>query len=78
MPRSSVVLGWSGARPGTANETVADANDGFNTIATFAQLLSQAPDVNVERARVAVVAVTPDVVEELLASDDAIGALRHD
>ena len=66
-----------GARPGTTNETVADANDGFNTIAAFAELLSQAPDMNVERARVAIVAVTPDVIEELLASDYAIGALRQ-
>ena len=77
MPRSSFALGLSGARPGTTNETVTDANHGFNTIAAFTQLLTQAPDMNVERARVAVIAVAPDVVEELLASDDAIGALRQ-
>jgi len=66
-----------GARSSTTNETVADADDCFNTIAAFVQLLSQAADMNIKRARVAVVAVTPDVVEKLLASDDAIGALRQ-
>ena len=60
----------------TADESVADANHSFNTIAAFAQLLSQAPDMDVERARVAVVAVTPHVVEKLLASNNAVSALR--
>ena len=33
--------------------------------------------MNVERARVAVIAVTPNAVEKLLASDHAIRALGH-
>ena len=56
------------------DETVADTNYSFNAIATFAKLLSESPDVNVERAGIAVIAVAPNVVEEVLASNDAISA----
>jgi len=44
------------------NKPVADADDSFDAIAAFVELLPQPADMNIERARVAVVAVAPDVV----------------
>jgi hypothetical protein len=61
-----------------ADETVADAHYSFNAITTFTKLLSESPDVNVERARIAVIAVAPDAVEQLLTGDNPISALCQD
>ena len=52
--------------PLATDEAVADTNDSFNAIAALVELLSEAPDVYVQRARIAVIAITPDVVEQLL------------
>ena len=47
----------------TAYKTIAYAHHCFNTVAALAELLSQATYVNVQCARIAVVAVAPDVVQ---------------
>ena len=66
--------GLCGARAGTTDKTVADADHSFNAIAAFAKLLSQASDMHVERAGIAVVAVSPNIIQKVLASDDPICA----
>ena len=49
-----------------SDKTIADADDGFDAVAAIAQFLPQAADMNVERARVAEIAVTPNIVEQIL------------
>jgi hypothetical protein len=55
----------------TANEAISDADDRFDATAARAHFLTQAPDVNVQSARVAKIAVAPYVVKKLLAGSDA-------
>ena len=47
----------------TTDETVANANDSFDAVSAVAKFLSQPSYVNIERARIAVIAVTPNVVQ---------------
>ena len=54
-------------RSPTTHETVAHAHNGFNAIATLVQFLTQAPDMNVESARIAIITVAPDAIQKLLA-----------
>src|ERR1044072_3180268 len=67
-----------GARSHATDETIADAHHGFNAIAALIELLPEPADVNVERARVAVVAVAPNAVEQLLPRDNSISAACED
>src|SRR5215208_3175350 len=65
------------ARGGAADEAVTDADDGLDGVAARAQFGAQASDVNVQRARVAVVLLPPHLVEELVARRHAPGAARE-
>src|ERR1700749_1730468 len=56
---------------GTADEAVADADDRLDGVAALAELRAQAAYVHVERARVAVVLLAPNFVQQLLARGDA-------
>src|SRR5919206_4812813 len=62
---------------GAADEAVADADDRLNRVAALAELRAQASYVNVERARVAVVLLAPNVVEQLLSRGDAARPSRE-
>ena len=66
------VLKLRGTR--TADKTVADAHYCLDAIPAFTEFLPQSPDVNVERARVAVITVSPYAVQKLLAGYDAVRA----
>ena len=59
------------------NKTIADADHRLDTVAALIELLPQAANVHVERARVAIVTVTPNTIQQLLARNDAIGAARE-
>ena len=68
------------ARGGLARATykpVANADDSLNAVAAFVEFLSQPANVNVKRARVAIVTVTPDAIQQLLSRDYSIGASRQ-
>jgi hypothetical protein len=52
---------------GTADEAIAYAYDGFDAIAAVAEFLTKAAYVYIERACVAEVLITPNVIEKLLA-----------
>src|SRR5688572_22707948 len=56
---------FSGFRAGT--ETISNPDYSFNATAAGAQFLSQAADVDVERARLSVIFQAPDLIEQLLA-----------
>ena len=60
-----------------ANKTIADPDNSLDAITAFIELLSQSPNVHVERARIAIVTVTPDTIQQLLPRNDAIGASRQ-
>ncbi len=57
------------------DESVTGADDGFDAAAAIAEFLAQAANVNVERSRVAEIAIAPNVVEQILARRDASGAV---
>ena len=61
----------------TAGEAVANSDDSFDAVATRIELLSQAANVNVQGTRIAVIAVAPDLIEKLLASNYAIFLSRQ-
>src|SRR5262249_57780266 len=63
---------------GAGTETIADADYRFNAAAAGAQLLSQAADVDVERAGLAVIFQAPDLVEQLFARRHAPLVARED
>jgi hypothetical protein len=48
---------------GTTNEPISDADHGLNAIATAVQLLSQAPNMNVQGECVTVIAVSPNLIQ---------------
>ncbi len=60
-----------------AHHAIANADNGFNAAAARAEVLPQTPDVDVERARVAVMSVAPHGVEQVLARSDAARAHRQ-
>src|SRR5437588_6694191 len=60
----------------TAGEAVANSDDSFDAVATRIELLSQATNVNVQRPRVAVIAVAPDLIQQLLTGDNATFLFR--
>src|ERR1051326_6887794 len=55
----------------TACEAIPNTYDRFNAIATCFEFLSQPANVHIERARVAVITVAPNLVEQLLTSNHA-------
>src|SRR5262245_66663071 len=59
-------------------ETITNTDHRFNAAAAGAQLLSQAADVDVERAGLAVIFQTPDLVEQLFAGRHAPLVSRED
>src|SRR5688572_10996205 len=59
---------------GTTDEAITDANHCLDAIAAFIEFLAQAANMNVQRARVAIITVAPHAIQQLLARDDAIGA----
>src|SRR5437773_6555437 len=64
--------------PGSAAyETIADADHGFNTVAARAEFLAQAANVNVQSSRIAVITVSPYLIEKLLASDNPATLFRQ-
>src|SRR6185369_12553259 len=62
---------------GATDKTVTDTNDRFDAIAAFIELLPQSTNVHVERAGVAIVTVTPDTIQQLLARHHSISAARQ-
>src|SRR5436190_15659299 len=56
-------------------EAVADAADGFDVFAGGAELFAQALDVGVDVAARYVLVGAPDLVEELIASENATAAI---
>src|SRR5215204_2408226 len=68
---------FAGGLRGAADEAVADADDRLDAIGAVAQLLAQPADVNVERARVAVILMPPHFVEKLGAGCDPPGPARE-
>src|ERR1044072_632544 len=59
-------------------ELVADASPGEEDLGLLRvelQLLAKGPDVDVDGARIAVLGVSPDVLEQRLAAEDAPGAV---
>src|SRR5688500_17246700 len=63
--------GWRWRTLGATDKSVADADDRFDAIAAATQFLSEAPDVYVKSTRVAVVTVTPNLIEQLLPGNQA-------
>src|SRR5690349_15180859 len=60
-----------------AAKPISDADDRFDVARTLIQLLSQPADVDVEGTRVAEIIISPNVIEQLLASRDAARAVDH-
>src|SRR5437773_8997451 len=60
------------------NEPIADSDHRLYTVATQAELLSQAANVNIQSSRVTVVAVSPNLIEQLLASDNSAALFCQD
>src|SRR5688500_2628726 len=63
--------GWHLRTLGTTDTSVAHADDRLDAITAAAEFLSEASNVNVQGARVAIVAVTPNLIEQLLAGNYA-------
>ena len=54
-----------------ASEAVPNAYHRLNAVATCFEFLSQPANVNIQRARIAVITVAPDLIEQLLTSNHA-------
>ena len=69
------LFGWRWRTLGTTDKSVADADDRLDAIAALIEFLSQATNVHVQRARVAIVTVTPNLIQQLLPGDYAAALL---
>src|SRR6185312_3734760 len=58
----------------TTDETITDANHRLDAIAALVEFLPQAANVHIERARVAIITVAPNAIQQLLSRHDVIGA----
>src|SRR5207248_8952630 len=54
-----------------ASEAVSDAYHRLNAVATCFEFLSQTANVNIQRARIAVITVAPHLVEQMLTCNHA-------
>src|SRR5262249_16192447 len=61
----------------TTNESIANADDSLDAVAALVELLPEPADMHVERARVAIVAVSPNTIQQLLSGHHAIRASRQ-
>src|SRR5438552_8214647 len=63
--------------PPTTHETVALPHNRFDALATLLQFLTQAPHVNIQGARIAIITVAPDAIQKLLARYNAVSAFSE-
>src|ERR1044072_550708 len=75
--QSSITLRACRCLSRAPNKTIADSDNSLDAVTAFIELLSQSTNVHVERARVAIVTVTPDTIQQLLPCNDAVGASRQ-
>jgi hypothetical protein len=58
------------------HEAITNTNYSFNALSALTQLLPQPADMNIQRTRIAVITVAPNVIEQLLSRYNSIGGLR--
>src|SRR5258708_18801900 len=78
QPLPSTIIGACCRLTRAADEAIAYAYDCFNAVAAPIKLLSQSANVHVQGASISIVAVAPNTIEQLLASNNAVSTPRQD